>query len=496
MLAAVGACLLLGATIPAYGTATPVLSVAPSTWEEQGKIVPADADAPGYLGFPSHSFVFFGSSVAIDGQTMVVGTSPDSFDHTSWAYVFEQENNGGWHQVQKLVPQDSEPWGFGMALAVDDEEGIIVVGDPGYNKTSEDSASRRNDGAAYVFERTPDGAWVQTAQLLGNDDGSGWYGPMFGRSVTVDGPTLAVAAPLEDPEGMEDAGAVYVYQRTSAGWERQARLLSPEAQEHTLFGGFRGGIALSGDTLLAGAPEANLPGDDYGVGKAYLFERSSNGTWLDTGTLVPPNPGGRDGPGSDAFGFSVALEGSTAVVGDPGWDSIVGHADRSNLLAHTSGRAYVFADRGEQGWSLTATLAPHDSAPRDWFAWSLGGISQGTIAIAADMKPGLPVAELSHSGAVYIFERLPTGWTETAKLQAAETSPDDNLGWGLGISGGTVAAGAPFDDNRRDGSSWPADDMGTYPPEVGTIDGKDAGSVYVFERPPMHAGLSMDSVVR
>lgn len=484
LLSALTVLLMLGPATSSLALGMPPTDASVGTWNQVEKITPNDSDEPGYFGYPNHTFVRFGSAIDIDGDMMAISSTPTANTNTDWVYIFERIENG-WDQTAKLETPGDGSGGFGFALAVDEEAGILVVGDPGYGDVE-------SYGEVRVFERSDQGHWEQTARFSVPHDPQNTNGAYYGRSVDVEGDTIVIAAPYDDLPGMEMAGSVDIIKHTGNEWVREHRLKAPDPQNQAFFGGVRSGVSLDGGHLLVGAPTARIENDDYGVGKAYLFEEKPEGEWTSLATFEAPNPGGREGPGNDAFGVSVGLDGDTIVIGDSHWDTLVDSLDEYYLVAGNTGRAYVYQQHAEGEWRFEAELGPRDSTPGEWFGYNVD-LSDGKIVASAHSKPdNVPAGRI---GAAYVFEEISTGWMETARLQGNDTGPGDNFGWGLSVDRETVAIGAPFDDTRKDGSWWPMNDWGNWPPVAKTGCylaelheevppcgvGMSSGSAYVYE---------------
>src|SRR5690606_6669767 len=181
----------------------------------------------------------------------------------------------------KLVAGDAQAddW-FGWSVALDGD--TALVGAP----REDDGGS--NAGAAYVFVRGG-GVWSQQAKLVAGD---AQLGDQLGWSVAFDGDTALVGANGEDGAGT-DAGAAYVFVRSGASWEQQAKLMAVDAETNDQFGL---SVALDGDTALVGAY-----GESAFAGAAYVFVRSGGG-WSEQCKLVAG-----DAQSGDQFGWSVAL---------------------------------------------------------------------------------------------------------------------------------------------------------------------------------------------
>ncbi len=357
-------------------------------WTQRGKLTASNA-APGD---------FFGDSVAISGSTAVVG-APGQNSSTGAAYVFERTGTK-WTQRAKLTASNAAPGDFfGDTVAISDS--TAVVGAPLKNSST---------GGAYVFERTGT-AWSQQARLTDPDAA---HGDFFGSSVAISGSTAVVGAPRKDSL----TGAAYVFERTGTAWSQQARLTDPDAAQGDFFGS---SVAISGSTAVVGAPRK-----DSLTGAAYVFERTGT-AWSQQGKLTDPHAAA-----DDFFGSSVAISGSAAVIGAPGNNS-------------RAGAAYVFERTGTE-WSQQAKLSPSHPAAGEEVGSSVA-ISGSTAVIGAPDKN-------SRAGDAYAFERSGTAWSQHG---TPTTSGAAALGWSVAISGSTAVIGAPDKDSR-------------------------AGDAYVFER--------------
>lgn len=184
-------------------------------------------------------------------------------------------------------------------------------------------------------------------------------------------------------------------------------------------------VAVDADTALVGAPYDNGNGGLPDAGSAYVFVRSGT-TWTQQAKLTPSEPISQGG-----FGWSVALQGDVAVIGAP----------RSG--EESTGLAYVFS-RSETTWSERAILVAADAQPLDYFGLAVA-IDQGSVVVGAiehDTSGG------EDAGAAYVFVPSGTTWVQQAELTAADGSGGDWFGTAVDISGGTILVGAEFDDVR------------------------------------------------
>ena len=238
----------------------------------------------------------FGIAVAIDGDTAVVG-SPKDDDHcpsdvqcnSGAAYVYERDASG-WVEAQKLLASDPGVMhGFGTSVAIEGDR-LVVASGTVLNPTWA--------GALYVFERGPSG-WAQVARLEAAEHTNN---KMFGLSTKLRGDVIVTGAPRFDSR----RGAAFVFERIGGNWLQTAVLQASDGAHQDELG-YR--VALDGDRILVGAPGDDDAGLDTGA--AYLFERGSSG-WVQTAKLLASEPASRD-----YFGWSVALDGATALVGAP-----------------------------------------------------------------------------------------------------------------------------------------------------------------------------------
>lgn len=198
-------------------------------------------------------------------------------------------------------------------------------------------------------------------------------------------------------------------------------------------------VAVSDGTALVGAPrdEASTGSD---TGGAYVFDRTESG-WTQRAKLVAP-----DGDSGDKFGRSVAVENTTALIGAVGDEAKTGS---------TAGVAYLF-ERTANRWTVTDVLDPSTVDAADGFGVAVD-LSGGRALVGA-------YGDERHeefAGAVYVFERTGTAWTQQTTLGAADGDHLDHFGWSVALEGHTALVGAPTDEDP---------------------DGKRSGSAYVFDR--------------
>jgi hypothetical protein len=162
--------------------------------------------------------------------------------------------------------------GFGYSVAIDGN--TVVVG----AYAAPHNGGNRGPGVAYVFVKPPSG-WknmTQTAELTASDGQNGDY---FGGSVGISGNTIVVGAPEATVNGNPYEGAAYVFVEAAGGWSNMAETAKLTASDGSPYGLFGHSVALSDDTVVVGTPASN--GDNPSPGTAYVFVEPSGG-WTDT----------------------------------------------------------------------------------------------------------------------------------------------------------------------------------------------------------------------
>ena len=371
---------------------------------------------------------WFGNSIAVDGETAVVGAWEND-NGKGAAYVFIRQS-GTWSQVAKLTASDGAAGDdFGSSVAVDGD--TVVVG----------AVYDDDKGSAYVFTK-PNSGWATGTEMAKLTASDGAAGDRFGMSVAVDGDTVVVGASEDD-----DKGSAYVFTKpTSGGWVTATETAKLTAFDKAADDEFGYSVAVDGDTVVVGALYDDDTDSDMGA--AYVFVKPTSGGWVtatETAKLTA-----FDKAADDRFGVSVAVDGSTVVVGVY-WDDDNG----SN-----SGSAYVFT-KPNSGWvttTETAKLTASDGGTDDYFGASVA-VDGNRVVVGADHDHD----NASSGGSAYVFTK-PTsgGWadaTESAKLTASDVATEDHFGNSVAVDGDTVVVGALHDDDN----------------------GFNSGSAYVYE---------------
>lgn len=313
-----------------------------TNWTEQQKLTASDES----------SFAEFGTSVAISGNTVLIG-SPSKSGNTGSAYVFTRSGTT-WSEQAILDASDATGFfRFGSSVAIEGDTAVIG------SRTATGAVA--SSGAAYVFTRSGT-VWSEQVKL---SDPTGGTSDNFGVSVAINGNTILIGADADDDAGPGD-GVAHVYTGSGASWTGQAKLTS------SLSGTFTNlslgiDVDLDGDTAVVGAFNSGL--------NAHIFNRSGS-VW--TEQLI-----GTTSTSLNSFGINVAIAGNYILIGDPRDDS-------SGVTR--AGSVHVF-ELIMGTWTKIRRLIPMDAETDSKFG-SAVDIS-GTIAIAGSPEKDVPPPTIS-----------------------------------------------------------------------------------------------------
>lgn len=298
---------------------------------------------------------------------------------------------------------------FGYAVAISDTTALIGAISPTV-------VSNGKPGTVYVFTES-DGSWNLTGNFRAGD---GTDGDEFGSVIVLDGTTAFIGAPDAEVSANNTLphGAVYVFKESGGTWIQTQKITADDGAYDDLFGT---SAAVSGDTLVVGAPGATINPDANHQGAAYIFT-NNNGTWTQQQKLAASN-----GAEYDLFGKSLAIDGATALIGSP-YTNVNGYPG--------FGTAYIFT-KANGIWSQKAVLEPNDGMTDDNFSLSLA-LAGNTALIGAPSGPAQ-----SEPGAVYVFTNSGGTWLQSQELNASDSTPDDQFGASLALNGDTFVTSAP-----------------------------------------------------
>ena len=337
----------------------------------------------------------FGYSVDVSNTSMIVGAyaDDDTGDSSGTATIYERQLNS-WVEAAKLIGDDTTSFDkFGYSVAI--EGSLAVVGAPG--NAAVNAFSRI--GAVYIFERQVDGSWLQQAKLivptveLGDD---------YAKSVAISGNTVVVGA-----SGTFSTSA-YVFERNTDGsWSEALRLYDNSVSR------FGYSVAVDTDRIVIGALLSTLTTVSAPV---TLFERQTDGSWLETSKISVPQTTTSNAPVE--FGRSVAVSGNKIIVGSD--------ADA----------AYIFEQQADLSWLQTRVL----TRPAGYYKnYNFGRVVDIKVNRAV---VGDTYATATNRGMAHIYEKQTNDqWIyQIGFIQSDEES--NAFGNALSLNNDTVVSGA------------------------------------------------------
>ena len=375
-------------------------------WVQQGSPLTASNGAAGDN---------FGISVAVDGDTLAVGAWSANLGETNAGAVYIFTRNGTTWTPQAELTAGEAGDGFGRAVALDAD--TVAIGAP-FTKIG----GNNNQGAAYLYSWNGMD-WVQQGSRL--TASSGTAGELFGHAAALDGRRVLIGAYRADVNGKTDQGAAYVYSWNSTSWQQEGGALTAVGGESGDLFGFS--VALSGLTAFVGAVRDDV-GANRDQGSVYVF-RWQNSAWSQQGGALTAEVG----KAGDNFGYAVALENNTAIVGAPG----------SDVFGSNSGIVSVFVQQGTT-WSQQADTAyVFDGA---------GSVIGRSVALSGDRAlvgaPGFDRLGVQDTGIVHVLVRSARAWQD--RLLTIPTSvAGDRFGESVAIDGDTAFVGAPGAGNGQ-----------------------------------------------
>jgi FG-GAP repeat/Secretion system C-terminal sorting domain len=272
------------------------------TWTELHKIVASDRAAQDLFGF----------SVSVSGDYAVVGAYSEDHDASGGdtkslagsAYIFQNNGDGTWSQVQKIVASDREPGDrFGYSVSIDNDRIISGAYFEDHDVSGENTIDEA--GSAYIFERDGGGTWNEVQKIVAPER---FEDDNFGRSVSINGDYVISGAHMEDQDASEggnmvDAGSAYIYERDGGGvWSLAQKAVASDRAAGDNFGV---AVSISDKNAVIGAWLAESE-----AGASYIFERDDSGVWAEAQILTAS-----DKVNGDRFGVAVSISNAYVIIG-------------------------------------------------------------------------------------------------------------------------------------------------------------------------------------
>jgi hypothetical protein len=475
----------------------------------------------------------FGISVAISGDTVIVGATGEDSSQTTItngttasadnsasssgaAYVFKRAGVSWAQEAYLKAPNAQLGDAFGRSVAISRDTVVVGANNEGSSQTTITNGttasadnSAASSGAAYVFKRTG-GSWAQEAYLKAPNSQSS---DNFGFSVNISNDTIVVGAHSEDSNqttitngttasadnSAASSGAAYVFKRAGTNWTQEAYLKAPNSGTGDSFGY---SVGVFEDVIIVGAHSessnqttitngATASSDNSkGIsGAVYVFRRTGL-SWVQEAYIKASNA-----DGSDNFGLAVAISGATAVISAHNESSnqttiTNGTTSSSDNSAPSSGAAYIYKLDQTPNYAQQAYIKAANAEAGDGFG---GLVLGGSIALDGDtlvvgarnenssqttITNGTTASSDNSNlsaGAAYVFKRSGVSWVQEAYLKAPNADASDLFGSAVAIAGDTIVVGAFGESSNQttitNGTTASANNLSM-----------SSGAVYVFKR--------------
>ncbi len=308
-------------------------------------------------------------------------------------------------QTDKLIPEGlSENAMFGYDVAVSTPWAVVSA-------TGQSSGNSFNAGEVYVYKLN-DNNWELNSIL--NPGSSNNFG-LFGSSVAIDGPVIAVGAPGDKEKGAF-YGAVYVFELNNGSWTQSSKLMPSDGivMEH-----FGTSVDVAGGVIAAGAPSGN--GNVLKSGAVYAFEKNSSG-WKESAKLYA-----MDSEENDYFGYDLSVQtDGTIAVGAP----------RAFGAGDGTGVVYVFRKSGDT-YGQAVKLFDEFGTTGDRFGNSVS-IDSDRIAVGSHVNSYNKI----FPGAVFVYSFVAEGWKLNSKI-FMEREHNDYFGYDVALCSDYLIIGVP-----------------------------------------------------
>lgn len=303
--------------------------------------------------------------------------------------------------------------------------GVVVDGDTAVMTAPGNDFFGLDAGAVWVFHRDADGAWTQSQHFAADDTD---FLDQFGYSVALHGDLLLVGARFHMVDGAVSAGAAYVFERQSDGLFVQVQKLT--APEPVVDASYGVAVDTDGERIVVGARS----GTD-GAGGAWVYSRDADGDWSLEASLLGTNID--DG---DRFGRTVSVLGDRIACGAP-W--FAAGCSGSNQC----GSVFIFEYDGAD-WQETDRIVSDDLANEDYFGYIVDLEGDRLLATSVyDDDMG------TQSGSGYMFDLHDGTWTQSAKFVAPDGDWQDLMGMSAQLNGDRVVLGGWYGNDGR-GAAW------------------------------------------
>lgn len=356
----------------------------------------------------------FGVAIHVDGDYAFIGADKnDSLEYDAGIVFIYHKINNAWEFVTSIYPETTRR-NLRFGFDIDVYENFLVVG------------TNSLSGSVFVFENVSED-WagvIQRAELTPRMPDSG-----FGKTISINSNTIAVGSSNRSTESVNNAGAVYIYDRPESGWTdaNESYLLTPSNSQR--FSNFGEDVDLNGDTLAVSAPTFTSVTNPSQVGSVYIFERDAINKWhevVESAQILTPTT-----QSFQKFGSTISLSNGFIVISSP-WEQVDDHLHR--------GIVYVFEKSGPDWANLSSPIELHPSQSEALMDFGTSIISSNSSIAVSDKV----------SNHVYVFNRPAGGsWVSVQESAHLTKSHGESNGFGFsfGINNETILVGAPFENS-------------------------------------------------
>gem|GEM_PF-6864539 len=323
------------------------------------KLLPDDGSA-------SYSF---GSSVAINGNYIVVGSpfaDENNLNNSGSVYIFENNGLDSFSQLQKITITNTTSYAS-FGVSVDIEGDYVVAGASG------DDEKGSYSGAAYVF-KLQGGIFSEVQKLLASDGQTSNY---FGNAVSINKDYIVIGSSRDSNGGGSSVGSVYIFKNNGQDIFNELQKLSPD--EKIDYGYFGKSVDMDGDYIAVGTSTNNESNNTAGL--AYLFKKDSSDTFTQVAKLTA-----LDGESYDYFGDSVSINGDYVTVS----------AYSDDNTYYDSGSIYIFKNDGSDSFSQLSKIVAPTETEYGSFGYSIS-MAGKYLAVGAS-------GEQNYTGSFYLVD--------------------------------------------------------------------------------------------
>ena len=399
------------------------------------------------------------------------------------------DDNSSWSQQAYIKPSNAQQTStfclcFGniikldnntLAVAASDSSNQTTITNGSGNASTDTSASL--SGAVFVYTRSGTN-WSQQAYIKASNAAAG---DRLGSAIALSGNTLVVGATHEASDQTTitngtgsssnndnaGSGAVYVYTRSGTNWSQQAYIKASNNDVNDFFGT---NVDIDGDTIVVGVGDedsnqttitngtgTSSNNDKAASGAVYVYTRSGT-NWSQQAYIKASNS-----DASDYFGQSVSISGDTLAVGVPNEDSnqtTITTTSSSDNSATSSGAVHIFTRSGTN-WSQQAYIKPSNAVSGMSFGQPVfikgdllvvgAGSEDSNATTNSYGSTASSNTSLSNSGAVYVFERSGTSWSQKAYIKVVNPREDLNFPSSVHMDNTTIVAGSMWEKSSQQG---------------------------------------------